>query len=130
MHSAIEWMIRHPVASNLLMVFLVFAGLMSAFDLKTETFPEISIDIVEVSVEYPGASPSEIEESIIKRIEEEVDGIDGIDVVTATANENFGTVRLELMRGQDLSKKRDEVNNAIDKITAFPVEVVGSRPAL
>jgi len=122
MHSIIEWMARHPVASNLLMVFLLFTGVMSLFSLKTETFPEAAIDIVEVIVEYPGASPSEIEESIIKRIEEEVESIDGIDAIISVANENFAMVRLELMRGQNISKKRDEINNAVDKITAFPEE--------
>ena len=122
MHGIIEWMVRHPVASNLLMIFLIFSGVISLFMLKTETFPELTIDTVEVTVEYPGASPLEIEDSIIKRIEEQVEGIDGIDEVISFANENIGTVRLELMRGQDLSKKRDEVKTAIDQITAFPEE--------
>jgi len=122
MQTVIEWMIRHPVAANLLMIFMLFTGVISAYTVKTETFPEATVDLIEVSVDYLGAAPLEIEDSIIRRIEEQVQGIDGIDTVTSIANENKAIVRLELMRGQDTSKKLDEVRTAIDQITSFPEE--------
>lgn len=120
MSAIIDWMARHGVAANLLMVFMLAFGVLNAFIIPIEVFPELKLDTITVEVEYLGASPSEIEESILQRIEERVEGIDGLQDITATAIENRGTVSIELALGEDSAQKLDEIKAEIDRITTFP----------
>ena len=120
MNALIAWMARHPVAANLLMLMIVVSGLVSALTIRQEVFPEISFDTIEVRVVYTGAAPDEIEESIVQRIEEQVQGIDGVDRVVGFAVEGVGLVRIELLRGTNAARKLDEVKSAVDRITTFP----------
>jgi multidrug efflux pump subunit AcrB len=120
MRTMIEWMTRHGVAANLLMVFMLAIGIINAFTIPVEVFPELKLDTITVEVEYLGASPAEIEESILQRIEERVEGIDGLQDITATAIENRGTVSIELALGEDSARKLDEIKSEIDRITTFP----------
>ncbi|NKB46105.1 MAG: AcrB/AcrD/AcrF family protein, partial [Alphaproteobacteria bacterium] len=120
MRTIIEWMTRHGVAANLLMIFMLATGIINAFTIPVEVFPELKLDTVTVEVEYLGASPAEIEESILQRIEERVDGLDGLQDITSTAIENRGTVSMELAIGEDSASKLDEIKAEIDRITTFP----------
>ncbi|MGF1454038.1 MAG: efflux RND transporter permease subunit [Alphaproteobacteria bacterium] len=120
MNGAIAGMVRNGVAANLLMMFLVVSGLLSALTIKQMVFPEFSLDQVEVRVDYPGALPEEVEDSIIKRIEEQIEGIDGISEIRATAAEGIGVVIVEFSRGTDVQTKLDEIKSEVDRITSFP----------
>ena len=122
MRRAIGWMARHGVAANLLMVLIILAGFVSLISLPQETFPEISLDTIQVQVQYPGASPDEVEQAIVRRVEERITGIQGVDRVTSAASENVGIVLAELSLGTDQSKTLDEIKSAIDRITSFPVD--------
>lgn len=123
MNRLIDWMARHPVAANLLMLMIVVSGLVASVTMKQEVFPEISFDTIEVRVVYQGAAPDEIEESIVQRIEEQVQGIDGIDRVVGFAAESVGLVRIELARGTSSSRALDQIKSAIDRITTFPEQI-------
>ena len=120
MRTIIEWMARHGVAANLLMIFMLAFGILNAFIIPIEVFPELSLDVITIEVEYLGASPAEIEESILQRIEERIEGIDGLQDITATAIENRGTVSVELAIGEDGAQKLDEIKAEVDRITTFP----------
>ena len=122
LHGPIAYMVKHKVAANLLMIFVIMAGLVSLGALVQEVFPEFSLDTVLVSVQYPGATPDEIEESILLKIEEHVQSIDGIDEITSTAAEGLATVALQLELGADLSAVLDDVKAEVDRITTFPVD--------
>ena len=80
----IAWMAGNSVAANLLMLVLLIGGLVMGTRIKKEVFPEFQIDSVTVTVAYPGASPEEVEKGIILSIEEAVQGLDGVNEVTAT----------------------------------------------
>mgnify|MGYP006425644793 CR=1 FL=1 len=120
MNRAIDWMARNSVAANLLMIFLIAVGVLSATTIVQEVFPEFSLDAVQVRVEYPGSTPGEIEQSIVQRVEDRIESIEGIDRITATAAENFGVITAELKRGFDVSTVRDDIKQEVDRITAFP----------
>ena len=122
MNGVIAWMVRNGVAANLLMLILLVSGLISFFTIPVEVFPENDLDIVQIRVEYPGATPDEIQNSIIQRIEEQIEGVDGIKEVTATAGSGFGVVRIEMLRGEDTTAKLDEIKAEVDRITTFPGE--------
>ncbi|MCG6953776.1 MAG: efflux RND transporter permease subunit, partial [Betaproteobacteria bacterium] len=122
MKALIAWMARHPVAANLLMGLILVAGIVNMATMKQEVFPLVELDVIEVRMEYQGAAPDEIEEAIVQRIEEQIEGIDGIDQITSVAVQGTGVVRIELSRGVHVPSKLDEIKAAVDRITTFPVD--------
>ena len=82
----------------------------------------MELDRINVEVPYLGAAPEEIEEAVNVRIEEAIQGIDGIKQIQSTASEGMGTVMIELDLGADARRVVDEVKSNIDAITTFPVE--------
>ena len=120
--GSISWMARNPVASNLLMIIFIVGGLLFMTRVKQEVFPEFDLDIVNVSVLYPGASPAEVEQGILLAIEDEVRGLDGVKQVKSTALEGRGVVRVELLLGENRNKLLQDVKNVVDGITSFPEE--------
>ena len=101
MKSPVSWMSRNHVAANLLMGLLVLSGLLALLGTKKETFPEFSLDVIQVQVPYLGASPAEVEAGVISRIEERLIGLEGVDRITSTASQSVGSIRLELQLGAD-----------------------------
>ena len=116
----IGYMARNGVAANLLMFFILIAGFFSLTTLVQEVFPEISLDRVLISVPYPGATPDEIEESIILKIEEQIEGVEGLKQIRSTASEGSGSVVAEIERGADLSRFLDDIKAQVDRIQTFP----------
>jgi len=122
MKGLVAWFAGNHVAANLLMLFLLLAGAVTGLTMKLEVFPEYSMDRISVTMEYPGASPSEVEEAVIRRIEENVAGLAGVKRIDSVAGEGFGVVTIEVMKGWDLRTLLDEVKAEVDRITTFPQE--------
>ncbi len=122
MTRVIDWFARNSVAANLLMLFIVVAGAISAVTVKQEVFPEFSLDLITIEVPYLGAAPDEVEEAVNVRIEEAIEGIDGIKQITSTAAEGMGTVVIELELGADARKVVDDVKSNVDAIATVPLE--------
>ena len=123
MKAPVSWMAKNHVAANLLMGFILLSGLFSMLQTKKETLPEMSLDQVQIQMPYLGATPSEGEEAICKRIEERVRGLEGVRRVRSTAAEGIGVVSVELERDIDMSTLLDEIKNEIDRIDTFPAEI-------
>ena len=122
MKGMIAWFAGNHVAANLLMIFLLLAGLITGLTMKVEVFPETDLDIIRIQTEYSGASPSEVEEAILRRIEENVAGLAGIKRIDSTAREGWGTVTIEVVKGWDLKKLLEEVKAEVERITTLPDE--------
>ncbi len=118
----IAWMARNPVAANLLMIVILVGGLVGALQVKQEVFPEFDLDVVAISVPYPGATPEDVEQGIVRAVEEGVRGIDGVKRVTSTSGEGMGAVSVELLLDADPEKALGDIKNAVDRITVFPLE--------
>ncbi|RMH58680.1 MAG: efflux RND transporter permease subunit [Candidatus Hydrogenedentota bacterium] len=118
----ISWMARNAVAANLLMLIFLVGGTYFAFRTTQEVFPEFDLDIVTITVPYPGATPRDVENGILLAIEEAVRGLDGIKRVTANAYEGAGRVIVELELGTNRNKALQDIKNAVDRITSFPEE--------
>ena len=116
----IAYMARNGVAANLLMFFILAAGFVSLRGLVQEVFPEISLDQVVISVPYPGATPDEIEESILRKIEEQIEAVDDVKEIRSTAAEGRGSVTVELQLGADVARALDDVKAQVDRIQTFP----------
>ena len=129
MNILAKWAVEHRVTANLLMVFVIALGLMALSQMKREFFPNFSLDMVYVSVTYIGASPEEIEEGIVIKIEEEIKAIEGIKRVVSTCREGFGSVVIELKENvADVQKVLDEIKTQVDTIDTFPEE--SERPVI
>ena len=102
------------------MVFIIIAGIFTLSRLRMEVFPDITIPIINVSVVYPGASPEDIEESICVKVEEQVQGINGLKRITSSSNEGYGSINIEVENGYDIDEVKDEVKSQVDAITSFP----------
>ena len=118
----IAWFARNPVAANLLMAVIMAAGLFTAFTIKKEVFPEFSLEQVIISVPYRGASPQEVEEGVLVRIEEAIQAVNGIKKIRSRADEGFGRVTVEMRPGYDIQKLTNDIKVRIDGISTFPVE--------
>ena len=122
MQGVIKWFACNGVASSLMMVFIVMSGIVSLTIVKEEVFPEFELDRITIQVPYLGAAPEEVEDAVTIRIEEAIQGLDGIKQIQSTASEGSGSVMVELELGADARKVVDDIKSRVDAITTFPVE--------
>ena len=116
----IAYFVGNPVAANLLMAFFLVAGIVSGTRIAVEATPELDLRMVTVTVRSPGASPREVEEDIVRRVEESVIGFQGVDRVVATATEGVATINIELTTFANADKVLDDVKQAVDALENFP----------
>lgn len=116
----IAWFARNSVAANLLMGFILVVGLASFSTIQRQMFPNIEFNYISISAQYPGASPQEIEESIMIKIEEAIKDVTEIDQVVSRAFRNNGRVTLEIDKKADLAEVLDKVKLRVDSIATFP----------
>ena len=119
----IGYFVRHPTAANLLMLVFILLGLLGYTSLTREVFPEFASEFINVKVIYKGASAEEVEETICQRIEDEIEGTEGVAKVTSTARENVGMVTIEVADGYDVGSVLRDIENAIDQIENFPEDI-------
>ncbi|MEX0937850.1 MAG: efflux RND transporter permease subunit [Pirellulales bacterium] len=116
-------MARNSMAANLLMVILLGGGVWAAANMQKEVFPQFQLDIVEITVSYPGAAPSEVEQGILRPVEEAVRGVEGIREITSEAEEGQGTVLIELLAGEQRMKAFQDIQQAVSRIRTFPDDI-------
>lgn len=121
MKSVVRWAIHHSPAMNTIMIAALLIGVASLLSLRREVFPEFDLEIILVTVPYPGASPEEVEDGICQKVEEAVRSIDGIKKQTSVAKEGSGSVVLELKTGINPKKVLAEVRSEVDRIPSFPL---------
>ncbi len=121
MKSVIRWAIRNSPAMNTLLVASLLIGTVSMIVMRREVFPNFSLEILLVSVPFPGATPEETEKGICQKVEAACKGIDGVKKMTSVAQENFGYLILELNSNvRDVQKVLNEVRSATQQIASFP----------
>jgi multidrug efflux pump subunit AcrB len=122
MRDPIAWFASHRVAANLLMLGIVAGGLLTLPTITREVFPDITPEILTVRVSYPGASPDEVETTVVTRIEDAVEGLLGVRRVTSTASEGSALVTAELFADADPARVLDDFKARIEAIPSFPEE--------
>ena len=118
----IRWFTQNGVAANLLAGITIITGIFAAMNIKLELFPELDLDIVSITVPYPGAAPEEVESGIVELIEDRIQDVDGIKKMTATAGEGIGTLLVEVERGYDATEISDKIKVRVDTIDNLPEE--------
>lgn len=123
MKKVIAYFIKYPVAVNVLILIVVVLGVLGMFSLKSSFFPLQKSQIISISVVYPGASPQEMEEGIVLKIEDNLRGLVGIDRFTSSSSENSATITVEAEKDFDIDVLLADVKNAVDKVPSFPAEM-------
>ncbi len=116
----IAWFASNHVAANLLMLFIIVAGLISVSSIRKETMPEFELPWVQVRVPYLGAAPQEVEEGVVIKIEEAVQDIAGVKTIRSSAREGMGSVTIEAALDADINEVLSEVKTRVDAISTFP----------
>ena len=121
MKSAIQWAVKNSPAMNTLMIVVLLVGALSMTLMRREVFPEFDLEIILVTVPYPGASPAEVEEGICQKIEEAVQSVSGIKKITGVAAEGTGNVVIEADADvDDVQRLLNEIRSEVDRIPSFP----------
>ncbi|MEL6135694.1 MAG: efflux RND transporter permease subunit, partial [Bacteroidota bacterium] len=123
MKNLVAYFIKYPITGNVLMVAILTLGMIGLFSLRSTFFPENDAKVISIAVVYPGASPEEVEEGVVNKIEDNINGITGIDRVSSVSQENTGRVTVEVARGYDIDLVLRDVKNSIDGISSFPLGI-------
>ncbi|MCV9385597.1 efflux RND transporter permease subunit [Reichenbachiella ulvae] len=121
MQKIIDHFIKYPVAGWVVVIGFVFLGYIGFSGLTSSFFPLVESRDITINVTYPGASPQEMEEGIVLKIEDNIRGLVGIDRFTSTSSENSASIRIEVLKGYDIDAVLADVKNAVDRIPSFPV---------
>ncbi len=116
----IAWFAHNNVAANLVMFLIIGVGIYSGLTIRKQTTPDIELDVIQVVVPYPGASPQEVEQAVVVRIEEAIQDVPGIEELNTTAQEGVGTARVTVAAGADLNQVMSQVKTRVDAIATFP----------
>lgn len=120
----IAWFARNGVAANLLMAVIVFLGLYAVLlKIPLEVFPDFALDIITVQVPFRGATPADVEEGVVTRVEEAIFDLEGIKELRSEAKEGSATITVEVEQGFEPRDLLDDVKNRVDAISTFPAEV-------
>jgi multidrug efflux pump subunit AcrB len=116
----IAWFTRNPVATNLIMILVFFAGALSLSNISKEMFPRTELRMVSVLAPYPGAAPVEVEKGVILPMESALEGLQGIKKITSEAKRDMASIRLEIEPNEDINEVMTQIENRIDGITNLP----------
>ncbi|RZS99825.1 efflux RND transporter permease subunit [Aquimarina brevivitae] len=120
MRKIISYFIKYHVAVNVILIAFLIFGYFGARSLKSSFFPLTESKNISITIVYPGASPLEVEEGIVLKIEDNLKGLEGIERVTSTSRENGGNINIEIEKGEDIDFMLLEVKNAVDRVPTFP----------
>ena len=118
----IRYFIKHPTAGNILMMAIIAIGVASLSFLNKESFPTISASKIQVTMVYPGASPTDVEDALCNRMEDATDGISFLKEQTCDARDNMALFTLEMFEAGDIGDFYDDIKAALDTVQDFPAE--------
>ena len=121
-HKFLTWFADNPVAANLMMAIFITGGFISLATMHKEEFPNIEPGIVQIQIPYLGAAPEEVEEAVCIRVEEAIEGVDGMDRFSSTSREGMCSVMVEVSQNADITTVLNDIKGKVDAISTFPAE--------
>jgi len=119
--TIVSWTVRNMPAMNTLVISILLVGALAFASMRREVFPEFDLEIVLVTVPYPGATPDEVEEGICQKIEEACRSVAGIKKITSVAQEGMGYCVFELQDSiKDVQKTLGEIRSEVERIPSMP----------
>ena len=120
MRKIISYFIKFPVAVNVVIIAFIVFGAAGVLHMKSSFFPLVDSQLIQINLVYPGASPIEMEEGVVLKIEDNLKGIVGVERVTSVSRENSATIRVEVEKGKNVDIVLTDVKNAVDRVPSFP----------
>ena len=124
MKNLIEYFIKHRIVSNWIMLVICLAGVFAIFNLQQRIDPKYEEPYVTVAIPWPGASPVELEEGIVIKIEEALKGLEGLKDIWSQSHESYAEVTVEVAGNYDMNKAIQIVKNAVNSISSYPAGAV------
>ncbi len=123
MKKIIAYFIKYPVAVNVFILAFILFGSLSVMSLRSSFFPLNESRIIQIQLMYPGASPEEMEEGIVLKIEDNLRGVTGIERVTSISSENSANITVEVFKDFKTEIVLEDVKNAVNRINSFPTDM-------
>ena len=123
MNKLIEWWARNKVAANLMMFGIFMSGFFAFTSMERELDPQVRFPGLQIAVAWPGASPVEVEEQIVARIEESVRDLDNIEWVRSYSSEGSGRVWILAEQSVDFTQFMNDVKIRVDSVSSFPRDI-------
>jgi multidrug efflux pump subunit AcrB len=121
MKGIITAIVKYKIWANAFILLTVILGTLAFLNIKNTSFPVEPSENVSIQVLYPGAAPEEVEEGVILKIEQSLEGIEGIKEITSVSRENLGSINVQILSNYKIDEMVTEVKNAVDRISSFPV---------
>ncbi len=128
MRGIIKWFAKNPVAPNLLMIIILLGGIMGLNVMNKEIWPSVPLEVITISMVYPGAGPREVEQQICIRLEEAIHNLDGIKQLNSTAKQNLCVVTVDVVADWDTQQLLNEIKMEVDSVNTFPL--AAERPTI
>ncbi|MGJ8652030.1 MAG: efflux RND transporter permease subunit [Opitutaceae bacterium] len=121
-HPFIAWFCDNSVVANILMLVILGMGVSTAFSVRKEAFPSFDAQSVRISVPFRGGTPEDVERGVSIKIEEALQGIEGIDRIESTSTDSSSVVVVDAIEDYPISKLLEEIKIEIDAINSFPAQ--------
>lgn len=119
-----EYILKKPVVANLLSIMIVVMGVMTLFNLKRATYPQVDFDIIKITTVYPGAAAEDVEINVTNKIEDELKELDGIDEILSSSLENLSLIYVFVdPDASNIDRVKDDISRAVDRVNELPDEV-------
>ena len=123
MKKIISYFIKYPISTNVFIFAFVIFGTIALFSLRSSFFPLSESRIINIQIIYPGASPQEVEEGIVLKIENNLRGVSGLERMTSVSSENSAVITVEVEKDYPVTVALEDVKNAVNRINSFPVDM-------
>lgn len=121
-NSFINYFLKHSIITNWIMLIICVGGIFALLNLNKRLDPKLEMEYIEVNVPYPGASAIEVEEGIVTKIEENLRGLEGIDKVVSTSQDNYGSLSVRVNPDYDIDKVMQNIKNSVNSISSYPTD--------
>ncbi|MFM2434739.1 MAG: hypothetical protein RL063_718 [Pseudomonadota bacterium] len=110
------WCIRNPIPAIMLFVMLCFGGLISFKAMKIQNFPDLDLPTITVTASLPGASPSQLETEVARKIENAIATLQGLKHITSKVQDGNVTIISEFRLEKPVQEALDDVRSAVSKV--------------
>ena len=115
----LKFFVEHRTSANIIMILMIVIGLLSIGRLNKQFFPDFDVEVIAVSIDWPGATAEEIDQNIVQLLEPELRPISGVKKVSSKSVEGVGSTQVEFNYGHDMQKGRTDIETAVSRIS-FP----------
>lgn len=111
-----SWSIRNPTPGILLFVLLTLAGLMGFAAMRVQNFPDMDLSAVTVTASLPGASPSQLETDVARKIENALSAVQGVKHINTTLTDGTAIIAVEFRLEKPMQEAVDDVRDAVARV--------------